>query len=116
MRSLIPWRRKEGQSAPDNALIEFRSEVDDLFNRFFGSSGLLTGTYFSKGFAPAFDVSETDEDIIVKAELPGVDPKELEVNLTGSTLTVKGEKKKSVKKRQIVCTGPSGHLVVSHVP
>ena len=93
MRSLIPWRRKEGQSAPDNALIEFRSEVDDLFNRFFGSSGLLAGTYFRKGFTPAFDVSETDEDIIVKAELPGVDPKEVEVNLTGSTLTVNGEKK-----------------------
>ncbi len=61
-------------------------------------TGLLVGTYFSKGFALAFDVSETDEAIIVKAELPGVDPKELEVNLTGSTLTVKGKKKKSVKK------------------
>jgi HSP20 family protein len=99
MRSLIPWRRKEGQSAPDNALTEFRTEVDDLFNRFFGSSGWLPGTYFSKGFAPAFDVSETDEDIIVKAELPGVDPKEIEVNLTGATLTVKGEKKEEREEK-----------------
>ena len=42
---------------------------------------------------PAFDVSETEEEFIVKAELPGVDPKDVEVNLTGNVLTVKGEKK-----------------------
>ncbi len=99
MRSLIPWRRKEGEIAPDNALTQFRGEVDDLFNRFFSSSGWLPGTYFSKGFTPAFDVSETDEDILVKAELPGVDPKEIEVNLVGSTLTVKGEKKEEHEEK-----------------
>ncbi len=99
MRSLIPWRRKEGESASDNALTEFKSEVDDLFNRFFGSSRWSPGTYFSKSFVPAFDVSETDEDIIVKAELPGVDPKEIEVSLSGSTLTVKGEKKEEREEK-----------------
>ena len=99
MSSLIPWRRKEGEIAPGNPLTEFRSEVDGLFNRFFGSSGWLPGTYFSKGFTPAFDVSETDEDILVKAELPGVDPKEIEVNLVGSTLTIKGEKKEEQEEK-----------------
>ena len=99
MRSLIPWRRKEGEIAPGNPLTEFKSEVDDLFNRFFGSSSWLPGPYFSKGFTPAFDVSETDEDILVKAELPGVDPKEIEVNLVGSTLTVKGEKKEEHEEK-----------------
>ncbi|MGA8830625.1 MAG: Hsp20/alpha crystallin family protein [Desulfomonilaceae bacterium] len=93
MRSLIPWRWKEGRSVPENALTEFRKEVDDLFNQFFGNAGWLPGTSFSKGFTPAFDVSDTDEDILVKAELPGVDPKDIEVDLSGTTLTVKGEKK-----------------------
>lgn len=91
MRSLIPWRWKEGQSAPENALTEFRREVDDLFNQFIGKTGSLG--YFSGGFTPPFDISETDEEIVIKAELPGVDPKELEVNLTGSNLTIRGEKK-----------------------
>ena len=99
MRSLIPWRRKEGEIAPDTALTEFRGEIDDLFNRFFRSPSWFPGTYFAKGFTPAFDVSETDEDIIVKAELPGVDPKEIEVNLVGSTLTVKGEKKEEHEEK-----------------
>ena len=93
MRALIPWRWKEGQSGPNNTLTEFKKKGNDLFNRAFGSSRWLPAFHFTRGFTPSFDVSETDEDIIVKAELPGVDPKEVEVNLTGSTLTVNGEKK-----------------------
>ena len=99
MRSIIPWRCKRGQSAPDNALTGFRQEVDDLFNRFFRRSRWLPVFHSSRGFTPSFDVSETDEDIIVKAELPGVDLKELEVNLMGSTLTVKGEKKEEREEK-----------------
>ncbi|MGC8605156.1 MAG: Hsp20/alpha crystallin family protein [Desulfomonilaceae bacterium] len=99
MRSLIPWRWKEGPDVPDNALTEFRREVDDLFNQFFGSPGWLPGTYFNKAFTPVFDVSETDEDLFVKAELPGVDPKDIEVDLAGSTLTVKGEKKEEREEK-----------------
>jgi HSP20 family protein len=97
MRSLIPWRWKEGQSAPENALTEFRREVDDLFNQFFGKSGPLSA--FAAGFNPPFDISETDQEILVKAELPGVDPKEIEVNITGSTLTIKGEKREEREEK-----------------
>ena len=93
MRSLIPWKWGGSQSSPDNAMIEFKKEVDDLFSKFFGSEGWLPTSYFSRGFNPALDISETDEDIVVKVELPGVDPKGIEVNLAGTTLTVKGEKK-----------------------
>ena len=99
MRSLIPWRWKENQVAPDNTLTEFRREVDDLFSQFFGSSGWLPVTNLGRGFTPALDVSETDEDLLIKAELPGVDPKEIEVNLSGTTLTVKGEKKEEREEK-----------------
>jgi HSP20 family protein len=116
MRSLIPWKWREAQSAPDNALTEFRRDVDDLFSNFFGNKGWLPGTAFGQGFTPAFDVSETEEDLIVKAELPGVDPNAIEVNLTGNTLTVKGEKKeKREEKTKRICTELRGLLVVSHV-
>ncbi len=99
MRSLIPWRWKENQVAPDNTLTEFRREVDDLFNQFFGSSGWLPVANLGRGFTPVLDVSETDEDLLIKAELPGVDPKEIEVNLSGTTLTVKGEKKEEREEK-----------------
>lgn len=116
MRSLIPWRWKENQVTPDNTLTEFRREVDDLFNQFFGSSGWLPVANVGRGFTPVLDVSETDEDLLIKAELPGVDPKEIEVNLSGTTLTVKGEKKRSVKKRLKMCIESKDHMEVFHDP
>jgi HSP20 family protein len=39
----------------------------------------------------AMDVYETDEDVVVKASVPGVDPEELDISITGDTLTIKGE-------------------------
>jgi HSP20 family protein len=47
--------------------------------------------------APALDVYEEKDDIIVKAELPGIDKDDVEVNISGSTLTLKGEKQKEQK-------------------
>jgi HSP20 family protein len=49
---------------------------------------------------PMVDVFEEKDDIVVKAELPGMDKENIEVNLTDHTLTIKGEKKKEeeVKK------------------
>jgi HSP20 family protein len=44
-------------------------------------------------FAPALDVYEKGNEVVVKAELPGLSKDDIEVNLTESTLTVKGEKK-----------------------
>jgi HSP20 family protein len=44
--------------------------------------------------APAVDVFEEKDDIVVKAEIPGMDKDNIEVNLTDHTLTIKGEKKK----------------------
>ena len=56
-------------------MIAFKKEVDDLFSKFFGSEGWLPTSYLSRGFNPALDIYKTDEDIIVKVELLGVDPK-----------------------------------------
>lgn len=99
MRSLIPWRWKEGHRGPDNVIAEFRNKGNELFRRVFGSSRWLPAFHSIRGFTPPFDVSETDEDIIVRAELPGVDFEELEVSLTGTTLTIKGEKKEELQEK-----------------
>jgi HSP20 family protein len=40
---------------------------------------------------PAIDMYETDNEIVVKATMPGVEAKELDINITGDTLTIKGE-------------------------
>jgi HSP20 family protein len=42
---------------------------------------------------PAVDVAENDKQVTVKVEVPGVDPKDIDVSLEGNYLTVRGEKK-----------------------
>ncbi len=45
------------------------------------------------GWNPDVDIVETDNDIIVKAEIPGVDPKDIDISIMDGMLTIKGEKK-----------------------
>src|SRR5215831_4272512 len=49
---------------------------------------------------PAVDFYEEKDDIVVKAELPGIDKNNVEVNLTDHTLTIKGEKKKEEEVKE----------------
>ncbi len=50
-------------------------------------------------WVPAFDISETDDHIVVKADLPGIDAKELDISITGNVLTIKGEKKREKEEQ-----------------
>jgi HSP20 family protein len=93
MRSLIPWRRRDPETSVDRSFMDFRREFDDLVQTFFSEHGTAPERYFGLRFTAAFDVSETDNEIIVRAELPGVDAKDVEVTLAGNLLTVKGEKR-----------------------
>ncbi len=92
MFDLIPWRKSEVEAAPERSAMDLWREMDNLFGRFFGdvrrTESALTGH-----FAPALDISESDDEFVVKAELPGVDPKAVDISLSGNLLTIKGEKK-----------------------
>jgi HSP20 family protein len=64
----------------------FKTQLDSYFEDWFGRSigGVL---------APRVDVAETDKDVVLSAELPGVEEKDIDVSLRGDQLTIKGEKK-----------------------
>ncbi len=72
---------------------------DDFFRRPFGS--MLWPKLRTLGeeiqLAPSVDIYEEGDDIIVKGELPGMSKEDIEVNLTDSTITISGEKKKEEK-------------------
>ena len=66
----------------------FRDELNKFFSSY-GRKGLLeTGMV-----VPPLDVSETEENVIIKAEVPGIEPKDIDISVSGDTLTIKGEKK-----------------------
>lgn len=105
MRSLIPWRKRELALRPETSPDSFSREIDDLFNDFFRGQWWLERSW-ARRFAPAFDISETENEFLVNAELPGVDPKDVEVNLMGTVLTIKGEKREEKEEK-----GESMHTV-----
>jgi HSP20 family protein len=86
MKTLIPWRRTTGMFDP------YVLHMEDLFNRFFGPAE-NEANGLTKVWAPRVDVAESEKEVFVKAELPGVEPKEVELNVHGGVLTIRGEKK-----------------------
>jgi HSP20 family protein len=91
--ALTPYRR--GVHLFDS----FRREMEDLFDRFVGDD---TGNGQAvAAWAPRVDIEETDKEFQVKADLPGVDPKDVDVQVQDNVLTVRGskEEKKEEKKK-----------------
>ena len=87
---LIPWR-------PFGELDSFRREMDRLFERFTGERPFLKR--FREEWSPSVDISETKNNIVVKAELPGTDAKDIDVSITGNVITIKGEKKEEQEEK-----------------
>ncbi|PIE31758.1 molecular chaperone [candidate division KSB3 bacterium] len=75
-------------------LTDMQQEMNRLFDEFFGErrAGLADGQWM-----PAVDVSETDSELVVRAELPGMTHDDIAVNLQDNVLTLKGEKKQEKK-------------------
>ncbi|MGH7743087.1 MAG: Hsp20/alpha crystallin family protein [Candidatus Eiseniibacteriota bacterium] len=80
----------------------------DSFDKIFGE--MLTGSPWAGDLAPLFappaDIHETADEFVVKLDLPGVSLKDIKVNLTGETLSVRGER--SQEKNE---NGASRHRV-----
>ncbi|HME41744.1 MAG TPA: Hsp20/alpha crystallin family protein [Syntrophorhabdales bacterium] len=81
----------------------FQREMNKLVDDFFGGFNLSPWAPLEKGlattFTPRVNVSETDKEIKVSAELPGMDEKDIDVSLTRDTLTIKGEKKEEKEEK-----------------
>jgi HSP20 family protein len=67
----------------------FRKSISDLFDDFFA---LKHGSLYDSDYIPAVDVKEDEKNIYVKADIPGIDEKNLNVNFEKNILTIRGEK------------------------
>ena len=94
MTDLIRWRKGE-----DWGLTQMRREMDRLFDRFF-EPWPFRGVSETGRWMPSVDVSETDKELVVRAELPGMDPKEIDISLSGKVLTIKGERKNEREEKK----------------
>jgi HSP20 family protein len=79
-----------------------RDEVDSLFNlafgRLLGSPGDVDGgTQFLEGWVPAVDLYEDKDNLVVRAEVPGMKKEDIEISLHDGYLTLSGERKQEQK-------------------
>jgi len=100
--SLIPWKGKQrdpDEPADISPIGGFRQEMDRLLERFFGGAWDLAreGSYPWNKWIPSLDISETEAEVVIRAEVAGVDPKGIELSLSGQTLTIAGEKKETTE-------------------
>lgn len=99
MKDLIPeWAKGRSELMRRDMEQYFNNmqrEMDRLFSPLMGrmQSGLGEAETFMRKFMPAVNVSEDEKQIIVKAELPGLEAKDVEVSVADDRLTIEGEKK-----------------------
>jgi HSP20 family protein len=93
LKSLVSRRSSQSQPVARedfyNPFVTLRREIDRRFDDFFEAGWRP----FGGGLMPAIDIEELNNEVVVTAELPGVTEKDIHVDLTGDTLTIKGEKK-----------------------
>lgn len=99
MRDLIPWSRNENRAPAafreSDPFLALHREVNRLFDDVFRSfdAPVPSGRMHGWGTWPSVEVDETDDEIRVTAEVPGLEEKDMEVLLKDGVLTLRGEKR-----------------------
>ncbi len=105
IRDLLPsvWRRGESPLRKDeeHPFYALQREMDKVFDNFFRSFDLAPfgQRESSSTFYPSIDVKDGEKEVIVKAELPGMEEKDVEVSLSDDALTISGEKKEEREEK-----------------
>lgn len=80
------------------------SDIDDLFNRFFGFFPNTTDEgKVPVSWSPALEAFRKDGEYVVRMDMPGVDPKDVEVSVAEDSLIVKGERKRAKEIKEKEC-------------
>lgn len=95
MKELTPWK-------PMRELETLERRMSDMFDRFherfFG--GARERSVWGEEWAPAIESHVEKGNLVVKADLPGIDPKEVSISVTGNQLRIEGERKQEEKKEE----------------
>ena len=90
MNNLTRWE-------PVRDFLSLRDAMDQLFDEMITQPGSLAS---SSKIMPAIDMYQTDEAVVVKASLAGIDPDELKISVTGDLLTIQGEQMNETENKQ----------------
>jgi len=93
LRALVPFAQRSNSIRPEAGVFgTLHREIDRLFEDF--TRGVsIAGTPMTNNLLPSIDATETDKEIVITAELPGLERKDVDVTLEDSILIIRGEKK-----------------------
>jgi HSP20 family protein len=91
MRALAPWK-------PFRELSALHTDIDELFSRFFPEEPWLTSGWTTP--APVIESFVRNGQLVVRADLPGIDPKEVELALEGRRLAIRGERRTKEERNE----------------
>jgi HSP20 family protein len=95
LRALVPFRDRQGLARPEFGVFgSLQREVDRLFDDFARSTLATAG---NGSLMPSMDITETEKEFVITAELPGLERKDVEISLEDNVLTIRGEKKSETK-------------------
>ena len=104
LSDFLPTRRGRGQMAGRGfewpEMSSLQREMNRLFEDFYGDIDLSPSRVFEKPmrFTPSIDIKETDKNITVTAELPGMEQKDISVSLKEDCIILAGERKEEKKE------------------
>jgi HSP20 family protein len=103
--NFMPWKSKRSDlSRADDErspMTRFRSEMDRLFEDYFLTpwKGMEKAWGLKRSWWPSVDVVDGDRDITIRAEIPGMEPEDVDIRISGNVLTLSGEKKEDKEER-----------------
>jgi HSP20 family protein len=106
MFNLTPWKKSEKRNP--GALVErnefplnrIRSEFDALFDRFLDRWAAPFGDVWGTQPYWGFDLEDTDKEVVVRADAPGFEPDDFDVQVSGNRLTIQAERKRQAGEKQ----------------
>jgi HSP20 family protein len=104
----MPVMRRESQPGSTDSLMDIHRQIDRMFDGVYKHFGLpsmgwgRTGSPMSQleWLKPQLDVGATDKEYTISIELPGVDQKDIQLELSGDTLKIKGEKRQEKEEKE----------------
>ncbi|MEW6061996.1 MAG: Hsp20/alpha crystallin family protein [Bacteroidota bacterium] len=81
-------------------LESLRRDMNRMFDEFFRGDILADSSFFNRDWTPAVDVVENDDSYVLKAELPGMSKDDVKITLENNVLTIRGEKKNEMEKKE----------------
>ena len=95
MNYLTRWQRPDLSWPTFGRLTSLRDEIDRLFEA--PLAELARGSQLLSGWTPALDIFEDKDNLVVKAELPGMKREDIQVSLHDGSLSISGERKTETK-------------------